>query len=399
MWINRELNQEIKTASESFAVVVLTGPRQVGKTSLLEKVFPQYNYVSLDSGSLADMAETRPDDFLLSYPPPVIIDEVQYAPAIFRTIKNYVDQHRSQKGLFILSGSQNFMLMKNVSESLAGRAAVLPFLGLSAAEWAAAYTPTQSSDWLEFLWRGSYPELWADIKRPMPRDRWYQGYLATYLERDLRNLLKVGNLRDFERFLRVCASRCGQTLNMSEMGRDIGISTPTAKEWLGVLQASNMIYLLEPYYRSLGKRLAKSPKLYFTDTGLAAFLMGLQSVDLLLNSSSAGHLWENHVVSQWLRWRDWHHPAAALWFWRDQSGNEVDLIIETNQMLFPIECKLKEKPDRHDLKGINQLIRFYGSNEIGPAYIACRTSQAFNINQKVTAVPGWTCDNFPQLTG
>jgi predicted AAA+ superfamily ATPase len=398
MWINRELNKEIAAASKSFAVVVLTGPRQVGKTSLLERLFPAYSYVSLDSGSLAEMAETRPDDFLAGYPPPVIIDEVQYAPAIFRTIKNYTDQHRSQKGLFILSGSQNFMLMKNVSESLAGRAAVLPFLGLSAAEWAAAYNPARPSDWLEFLWRGSYPELWADSERPMPRDRWYQGYLATYLERDLRNLLKVGSLRDFERFLRVCASRCGQTLNMSEMGREIGISTPTVKEWLSVLQASNMIYLLEPYYRSLGKRLAKSPKLYFTDTGLAAFLMGLQSADLLLNSNYAGHLWENHVVSQWLRWRDWHHPAAALWFWRDQSGNEVDLIIETNRKLFPIECKFKEKPDRHDLKGINQLIRFYGSDEISAAYIACRTSHPFNINREVAAVPGWTCDNFPRLT-
>lgn len=390
MWIEREISQEIKKIAASFPVVVVVGPRQVGKTSLLERVFPSFTYVSLDVAANAEMAETRPADFLRQYPPPLILDEIQYAPAFFRQIKTHVDQHRSRPGQFFLSGSQDFMLMKNVADSLAGRAAVIPFSGLSGLEWFASCNSADDAAWREFLWRGGFPRLWDDPENPVSRDRWYQGYLATYLERDVRNLLQVGNLRDFERFLRACAARCGQTLNMSELGRDVGISATAARQWISVLQASNQIILLEPYYKSLGKRLVKSPKLYFTESGLAAFLMGFQSADALWNSTAAGALWENYVVSQWQKWRDWHNPAASLWYWRDQGGNEVDLLIEYNNRLSAIECKLAERPGGHDLRGLARLANFYGDDSIAHSFIACTTKQPFNPAPGVTAISGWT---------
>jgi len=395
MWIEREITNELIDMAASFPVVVMVGPRQVGKTSVLERTFADFEYVSLDVAANAEMAETRPEDFLRLHPPPLVLDEIQYAPAFFRQIKTFVDQNRPRKGLFILSGSQNFMLMKTVADSLAGRAAVIPFSGLSGLEWGAVQNSDDALLWREFLWRGGYPRLWDDPARPISRDRWYQGYLATYLERDVRNLLQIGNLRDFERFLRACAARCAQTLNMSELGRDVGISATTARQWISVLQASNQIILLEPYYKSLGKRLAKSPKLYFNDSGLAAFLMGFQSAHALWDSRSAGALWENHVVSQWQKWRDWHHPAASLWYWRDQGGNEVDLLIESDNRLTAIECKLSERPGAQDIRGLLRLAGFYGAEAISHSYIACTTRQPFDLTPDVTATSGWTTWELP----
>ena len=355
----------------------------------MEKTFPDYTYVTLDIGTNAEAAETRPEEFLNQYPPPVIFDEIQYAPNFFRQIKTYVDKHRNKNGLFILTGSQNFMLMEAVADSLAGRSAVIPFSGLSGKEWKQTEPVSQNYEWKDFIWRGGFPALWADLEESPSRERWYQGYVATYLERDIRNLLKVGNLRDFERFLRACAARCGQSLNLSELGRDVGISTTTSKQWLSVLQASNQIFLLEPYYRSLGKRLAKTPKLYFTDTGLASYLMGFSSADNLWSSMYAGALWENHVVTQWLRYRDWNEPSLGLWYWRDQGGNEVDLILERDQKLIPVECKLTEKPDRKALRGINKVKQFYGEDAIDKSYVACPIDMAFEIKPGVTAISGW----------
>jgi hypothetical protein len=389
MWIEREISKELQCLARSFPVVALVGPRQVGKTSILEQTFPDYAYVSLDVASNAEVAETRPLEFLRQYPPPVILDEIQYAPSFFRHIKTVVDSRKGERGLFLLTGSQNFMLMENLSESLAGRAAVIPFLGLSGREWKSVKKADPTLRWQDFLWKGAFPGLWQNPSETPGRDRWYQGYVTTYLERDVRNLLNVGSLRDFERFIRACAIRSGQMLNFSELGRDVGISTPTAKQWLSVLQASNQIILLEPYYHSLGKRISKTPKLYFTDTGLVAYLMGFASADALWSSREAGALWENYVVSQWVRWRDWHEPSLGLWCWRDQGGNEVDLLIEKDRKLIALECKLTEKPNEGDMRGIRRLIRFYGEETVSAAYIACPIQMAFDVKPGVTAVPGW----------
>jgi len=389
MWIERVISSELLGLAKTFPVVALVGPRQVGKTSLLEKLFQEYTYVSLDVPAHAEAAETRPDAFLRRYPPPVVVDEVQYAPSFFRSIKAVVDSRKGENGLFVVTGSQNFLLMEDLSESLAGRAAVIPFLGLSGAEWRSAEEVSKPFRWQDFLWKGSFPALWADPEAAPSRERWYQGYVATYLERDVRSLLQVGNLRDFERFIRACAIRCGQMLNISELGRDVGVSAPTSKQWLSVLQASNQIFLLEPYYRSLGKRISKTPKLYFTDTALAAYLMGFGSADSLWNSPQAGALWENYVAGQWLRRRDWHEPSLGLWTWRDQGGNEVDLLLERDRRLFPVECKLEESPGAKDLKGIRRLKTFYGEEAVAHAYLACPIDMAFDVSPGVTAMPGW----------
>lgn len=389
MWIEREISSELTKIAKAFPVLVLIGPRQVGKTSILERTFPEHSYVSLDVGTHTESADTQPEEFLIQHPPPVILDEIQYAPSFFRHIKTYVDAHGGENGLFIITGSQNFMLMKAVADSLAGRAAVIPFLGLSAAEWENSEKAGSRPAWRNFIWKGGFPALWSDPDMAPSRDRWYQGYVATYIERDIRNLLKIGSLRDFERFIRACAARCGQTLNLSEIGRDVGISTTTSKQWLSVLQASNQVFLLEPYYRSLGKRLVKSPKLYLTDTGLAAYLMGFGSPDSLWASMQAGALWENHVINQWLRWRDWHAPSVGLWYWRDQVGNEVDLLLERDQKLIAIECKLSERPEGKDLKGIRALRKFYGDQMVDQAYVACTIESQFNIEANIKAVSGW----------
>jgi hypothetical protein len=386
VWIPRELAGELPRLAASFPVLVLTGPRQVGKTALLERTFPTHRFVPLDAGRNAEAAETRPEEFLDHHPPPAILDEIQYAPGLLRHLKARIDRHRGV-GQYLLTGSQTFPLMQSVSESLAGRAAVVPMLGLSAAEWSAVGS-TDGRAWPDFLWRGSFPGLWVPEEAAPSRDRWYQGYVATYLERDVRNLLNVGRLRDFERFLRACAVRAGQLLNMSELGRDVGVSPTTAREWISVLQTSGQIALLEPYHRSLGQRLVKSPKLYFADTGLAAYLAGFQSIETLRDSPMIGAFWENHVIAQWIRYRDWHAPALQLWFWQDRTGREVDLLIETDQRLVPVECKWTERPGSGDAAGIRRLRALYGP-AVTDGYVACTTGAAFEVDSGVTAVPGW----------
>ncbi len=399
MWINRILEKTLQEVAWSFPVIVLTGPRQVGKTSLVRKLFSDHRYVSLDSGLNAEMAETRPSEFLNKHAPPVILDEVQYAPKVLRWIKSYVDE-RKENGQIIITGSQSFPLMQSVTESLAGRAAVIPLMSLAAEEWQRGWkggsalpssaTVAGKDDWKRFLWKGGFPAMWADDDASPQRDYWYQSYLATYLERDVRQLMNVGSLRDFERFLRACAARTGQTLNMSELGRDVGVSTGTIRNWISVLQASGQIFLLEPYFRSLGKRLVKSPKLYFVDTGLAAFLTGISDPEALWTSRLSGHFFENHVIVQWWRWKHWCEPSASLWYWRVPDGREVDLVIEVNGKLIPCECKLAEKPSRKSIEGIRHFESFYGKEMVGKAYVACTSDEVYMIDKNVEARPGWT---------
>ncbi len=388
MWIKRKYEKTIKDLFNQFPVVVLTGARQVGKTALVQRVFPESSYVSLDLPALAEQAEHSPHDFLAGRQEPLIIDEVQYAPSLFRHLKTIVDQRKSP-GRFILTGSQNFSLMQGVSESLAGRCGILNMLNLSFSE---LRETVEDADQNDFFFKGGFPELY---EKPEIEPRfWYAAYLGTYLERDVRNISNVGNLRDFNRFLRATAIRTGQVLSYSELARDVGIAPNTAKKWISVLQASGQILLIEPYHRNLGKRLIKSPKLYMCDTGLAAFLMGFERLEEVMRHPVAGALWETHVVMQVVR----HYYSQArqlpLWYWRTVHGAEVDLLIEKGGQFIAIEAKTSENPDEKALKGIQALKKFYGDQSLISGYIASRTAHAYPISDQVKAVPGSLIDQF-----
>lgn len=382
MWIPRKYEKTLEAMSRQFPAVLVTGPRQVGKTALVRKVFPNANYVSLDLPAVAFQAETLPQEFLQRYQPPLIIDEVQYAPSLFRYLKVIIDKDK-RPGLYILTGSQNILLMEGVSESLAGRCAVLQMLNLSAVELKNAFDHFDENRYLFF---GGYPELYS---RPeIDPSFWYTSYLSTYLERDVRNILNVGNLRDFDRFLRAVASRTGQILSYSDLARDIGIAPNTAKKWISVLQASGQVFLLEPYYRSMTKRLVKSPKLYLCDTGLAAFLIGFENWEGVSRHPILGALWETHVVMQVVKHFYSQGKAVPIWFWRTSVGEEVDLLIERGGRFIAIECKYAEQVDQSSLKGISSLIKSYGERNIIAGYIASRTTHPYRLTDKVTVVSG-----------
>lgn len=382
MWIARKYTSALQRLAAQFPAVVLTGARQVGKTSLVRKTFPDFGYVSLDLPAKAELAEKNPEQFLRENSAPLIIDEIQYAPSLFRQLKILIDQDK-RPGRFILTGSQNFLLMQGVSESLAGRCGVIRMYNLSTEEMMGAGLDADDET---VLIKGGFPELYA---RPeLEPQLWYSSYLSTYLERDVRNILNVGSLRDFDRFLRACAIRTGQILSYSDLARDVGIAPNTAKQWISVLQASDQIYLLEPYHRNLGKRLIKSPKLYMCDNGLAAFLMGFEDWKGIARHPVIGALWETHVVMQVVK----HYSAAArnvpLWYWRTAYGEEVDLLIEKGGRFTALEMKFTEKPDRTDLKGFAALEKMYGEEALIKGYVACRTAGHFPLTQRIEAIPG-----------
>jgi uncharacterized protein len=382
MWIDRDWGVAVRNAARSFPVVLLTGPRQVGKTSLLRHLYPEAEFLTFDDPALAQQAEGSPDLFFSRRKEPLVLDEVQYVPALFRPLKKVIDQRR-RPGRFLMTGSQTFPLMQNVSESLAGRCAVLEMSSLSFREIRRARPGVTE---LEFLVKGGFPALHApEIDDP---SAFYSAYMATYLERDVRNLKNVGSLRDFDRFLRATAARTGQLLSYSDLARDVGVSPNTIRSWISVLEASGQVYLLEPYHRSLGKRLVKSPKLYFVDSGLACHLVGITRVDDLLRSPLAGALWETFVVGQVLRHFQVQAKRPPLWFWRTGKGDEVDLLIEKGARFIAIECKFAEVPNRGSLEGLAALAQFYGDAAIERAFVVCRTRHRypFRENPKVQAL-------------
>jgi predicted AAA+ superfamily ATPase len=388
MWITRKYEKTLKTLSEQFPAVVVTGSRQVGKTSLVQKVFPDYTYVTLDIPAIAAQAENHPEAFIKGHPEPLIIDEVQYAPSIFRYLKIAIDKNK-RPGRFILTGSQHFLLMQGVSESMAGRCGVINMLNLSSSEIQEGVGAYSEND---YLIKGGYPELYA--KPEIDFHFWCSSYLATYLERDVRNILNVGSLRDFDRFLRAVAIRTSQILSYSDLARDVGISPNTAKKWISVLHASGQIVLLEPYYRNLGKRLVKSPKLYMCDTGLALFLMGFETFESVINHPIIGAIWETHVLMQVIKHFQALGKNRPLWFWRTIHGAEVDLLIEQGGRFVAVESKFSENPDIKALKGINALEKFYGEDSVTAGLIASRTSNPYPLSKKVQVISGSHIDQY-----
>ncbi len=363
-------------------MVVLTGARQTGKTSTFRRLFPKHEFVSLDLPTEAEQAEKEPQSFLRRHPPPVIIDEVQYAPGLFRHLKGAVDASRARNGQFLLTGSQKFTLMNSVSESLAGRADIAELETLSLQEILAAVPQTVLDS---AIVRGGFPELHANPD--IDGTAFYNSYLATYLERDVRSLANVGSLRDFERFLRACALRSANLLNKADLARDIGISPSTANHWLSTLEASGQIVLLEPWFSNRTKSIVKSPKLYLADTGLLCALLNIRSEEALRQAPAAGAIWETFVFAQ-LRERERRAGRmGSLFFWRDRT-REVDFVVDVGGRLELFEAKWTEVPTASDAVNLEFVRNIVGKSRIVSGAIVCRTSNSFPVAEGIRALPG-----------
>jgi len=373
MWITRDIEPRLLRSAHTRPVVVLTGARQTGKTSTFRRLFPDHEFVSLDLPTNAEQAEKEPQTFFQRHPVPVMIDEVQYAPGLFRYLKVAVDATRRQKGQFLLTGSQKFTLMKNVSESLAGRADIVELETLSLAEIRRAL-PDMTPE--SVIVRGGFPELQADPD--IDHLAFYNSYLATYLERDVRSLANVGSLRDFERFLRACALRSANLLNKADLARDVGISPTTANHWLSVLEASGQIVLLEPWFSNRTKSVVKSPKLYLADTGLLCALLNIRSEKDLRQSPAAGAVWETFVFAQ-LRARERRaERVQSLFFWRDRT-REVDFVVDVGGRLELFEAKWAEVPSAGDAVNLDFVRNVVGKSRIAAAAIICRTANSYPL--------------------
>jgi predicted AAA+ superfamily ATPase len=371
MWITRHAEKLLGRMAAQFPAVLVTGARQAGKTSILRHLYPRAAYLSLDLPVNAEAADSAPEQLLDRFAEPLIIDEIQYAPSLLRYLKHRIDADR-KPGRFLLTGSQVFSLMQGVSESLAGRCGVLNLHTLSCAELCEAGFPHSQTG---CLFRGGYPELHVEADAEL----WFPAYVATYLERDVRNILSVVDLQDFNRFLRACALRTGQMLNYSDLARDTGIAPNTARKWLGLLQTSAVVTLIEPFFGNRTKRLIKAPKLAFLDTGLAAFLAGYYSEEDLMASPQAGAFWETHVFNQILKQEACRAVSRPICYWRSANGPEVDLVIElSGKQILAVECKLKEHPDSGDAAGLSALT----ATEKGRAVetiVVCRTAAAYRL--------------------
>lgn len=382
MWIDRKYAKLIQRLTDQFSAVLITGPRQVGKTSLLQKLYPDYQYISFDHPIMAEKATKNPDEFLETLKEPVILDEIQYTPSLFRYLKNKIDKNK-KIGQFLLTGSQSFPLMQNVSESLAGRCGILEMHSLSYEEVKNKIPEYSDKD---YIIKGGFPELY---KSNVDSFYWYSAYMATYLERDIRNMRQVGSLGNFERLLRAIAARTGQILSYSELARDVGVVTNTVKDWISILQASGQIFILEPYYKNVGKRLVKSPKIYISDIGLASYLTGIQSWDDLIKSPLAGAFWETYVVGEMMRYFHSRGQRPPLWFWRTSYGDEIDLLIEKGGRFITIECKLAEVPSKKHLKVLSLFRDLYGENSIEKSYLVCRSPESYyDSNDRLQIVSG-----------
>jgi hypothetical protein len=331
--IERQARETLHRLKQGFPVLALTGPRQSGKTTLAKAAFPDKVYVTLENPEEREFAEADPKHFLARFPDGAILDEVQRYPALLSWLQGLVDE-RKRMADFVLTGSQQFGLIAGMTQSLAGRLGRIELLPLSAAELQAAELLSSSLDAL--LWQGGYPALYD---RDLSPGDWFASYVATYLERDVRQLLAVGDLSLFQRFVRLCAARSGQLLNLASLGADCGVSGATARSWLSVLEASYLVMRLPPYHRNFGKRLVKTPKLYFLDTGLMAWLIGIRDMQNLSVHASRGALFETWVVSELAKQRLNAGQPLDLYFWRDSAGHELDVIYETSAGLQALKIK------------------------------------------------------------
>lgn len=404
MYISRTLSAVLTSVSSLFPVVLITGPRQVGKTTLLEHAEKgARGYVTLDDLDERALAKKDPALFLQMHPAPVTIDEIQYAPELFSAIKMAVDKAK-RAGMYWLTGSQKYHLMQGITESLAGRVAILDMLGLSQGEIAGRafdvlpFLP--DDEWLSHakktvvhpetilniyqkIWLGSFPKV--VLEKNMSHEIFYKSYVQTYIERDVRALTQIGDELAFNRFLRTCAARTGQLLNYADMARDVDVDQKTIKKWLSILEASSLVYLLYPYHNNVTKRAIKTPKLYFVDTGLCCFLTQWSSSKALEAGAMSGALLETYLVSELLK-SYWHNGKSAhFYFYRDRDQYEIDLLIVKDNQLYPVEFKKTASPGLTAIKSFKVLEQL--GQPVGIGAVLCFKETDIFLSREVRAIP------------
>lgn len=402
-YIKRHAEATVNTLSKMFGAILVAGPRQVGKTTMLQHITEGMNYATLDDLIVRAAAQEQSGTFFKDNPPPVFVDEIQKAPELFSQIKMFIDREH-KKGQFFMCGSQQFQMMKGVSESLSGRIGLLTLLGFSLRERYGVsnntpFLPTDAyfderkkqlanipyEDVWKMIHRGSMPELCEN-----PDFDWqmfYGAYVRTYIERDVRDLSEIGDTVKFTRFMTAAAASTGQLVNLASMARDVGISQPTAERWLSILVASNIVYLLKPYSNNITKRAVKTPKLYFLDTGLAAYLTRWNTPDVLKNGAMAGAFFESFVISEVIK--SYYNKGIVeppLYFYRDKDMNEIDLVIEENGTLYPLEMKKHADPQKKDMDAFNLLDKIPGIKR-GPGGVICLYDRLITLKGNDRVIP------------
>ncbi len=402
MYIVRNCEKTVEYMSERFPVVLVTGPRQVGKTTMLMKIAEKgRGYVTLDDPNARNMAINEPGLFLQRYEPPIIIDEIQYAPNLMQHIKLYVDENKKMGDIW-MTGSQMFHLMKNVSESLAGRVGIIKMQGFSGAELdgydneaflmdsgkliakVKERTPKSLKEVYKRIYMGQMPGVYS---RDISPDIFYGAYINTYIQRDIKALTQVADEMLFLQFLTACAARTSQMLNLADIARDIGISAPTAKQWLSILITSGIVILLEPYFNNRMKRIIKSPNLYFMDTGLCAYLTKWNNPESLETGSMSGAFFETFVVGEVIKSYQNLGLQAPISYYRDKDKHEIDLIIEQNNTLYPIEIKKSASPKKDAIKNFKVLDKS-GVN-VGTGAVICMARDLVPLDKDNWLVPVW----------
>lgn len=387
MYLRRHLSDTLQKAMSQFPAVLVTGPRQAGKTTLLQhEIGRDFDYVSFDDTMERAFALTDPNGFLDRFGSrPVILDEIQYAPELLPSLKLRIDKDRQQNGRWLLTGSQQFHLMRNVSESLAGRVAILDQLPFSIAELSGREELTLE----QILWNGCYPE---PALYPEKRDLWLRAYIQTYLERDVRQLQNIRDLRAFEQFVALACARHSQEFNSAAFSRETGITLPTAKSWVGLLEASYLLFLLPPFFNNLGKRITKAPKLYILDPAIVAFLTRQPSAEAIVSGAMGGAFFEGLMVVETVKTFTNAGLKPAIWYWRSHDGLEVDLILQVKGKLLPVEIKLTSTPQPKHLESIRRFRALAGEEQCEPGILVCRVINDQPLPFGITAIP-W--QNFP----